>query len=167
MLESKSEEPIKFEKLDDSEIEELQDLLYVWFSHYDYLEGLYEIGSLIMGYSIPQALMSYVSEARFCYAFQQYNAVYGLCRTILETAIRHRCERKGLIKADDDNIIDFESYRPSELINKAARGELRERVKNIYSNTSTLLHGRKTVSSPDAKKMFKDTLKAVQDLYEN
>lgn len=47
-----------------------------------------------------------------------------------------------------------------------ARGELRERVKNIYENTSTLLHGRKTVNSVDAKKMFKDTLKAVQDLYE-
>lgn len=167
MFESKSDEPLEFEKLDYSEIEELQDLFYSWYSHYEYLEGLYEIGSLIIGYSIPEALSSYVSEARSCFAFQQYNAVYGLCRTILEAAIRHRCERKGLLRPSGSQVLDFESYQPSELINKATKGQLRERVKNIYSNTSTLLHGRKTVSSGEAKKMFRDTLKAVQDLYEN
>lgn len=166
-LESKSDEPVEFEKLDYDEIDELQDILYSWLSHHEYLEGLYDIGSLIIGFTIPKVLESYVSEARKCYAFQQYNAVYGLCRTILETAIRHRCERKGLIRASGTKAIDFESYRPSDLINKATKGQLRERVKNIYSNTSTLLHGRKTVSSGEAKKMFRDTLKAVQDLYEN
>ncbi|MBE9547337.1 MAG: hypothetical protein IMF10_07575 [Proteobacteria bacterium] len=164
-LENKTGESYDFDKLEYDEIEELSDLFYSWFSHYEYLEGLYEIGSLIVGFSIPDTLKSYVSEARTCYAFQQYNAVYGLCRTILEIAIRHRCERKGIIKHQKGKIVDFDVYRPGELINKATRGPLRDKVKEIYSDTSALLHGRKTVNSDDAKKMFKDTLRVVQDLY--
>ena len=165
MLESQSEEEVSLEALDDSEIEQLgSDLFYSWYSHYEYIEALYDIGSLIVSITIPEALKTYVSEARSCYAFQQYNAVYGLCRTILESAIRHTCERKGYLKRGG-KVVDIESYKPAELINKAARGDLRDRVKDIYSKTSTLLHGRKTIKSEDAKKMFRDTLKAVQDLY--
>lgn len=166
MIESQSQETVSLDGLDEAEIEELgSDLFYSWYSHYEYIEALYDIGSLIVGISIPDSLTSYVSEARSCYAFQQYNAVYGLCRTILETAVRHTCERKGLIKKSGGMVIDFDSYKPSELINKAATGMLRERLKNIYSNTSTMLHGRKTINSEDAKTMFRNTLEAVQDLY--
>lgn len=158
----------EFDKLDfdEADDDELRDLFYSWFSHYEYLQGLYEIGSLVVSYSVPDTLKSYVSEARSCYAFQQYNAVYGLCRTILEIAIRHRCERMGIIRRNE-KIVDFDSYRPSELINKSTRGALRDQVKNIYSDTSALLHGRKTVKKNDAKKMFKDTLNIVQALYDN
>jgi len=160
-------ESFEYDKLDYEDIEELSDLFYSWFSHHEYLEGLYEIGSLIVGFSVPDTLETYISEARTCYAFQQYNAVYGLCRTILEISIRHRCERKGIIRHQKGSIVDFDEYRPGELINKSTRGALRDQVKEIYTNTSALLHGRKTVSSDDAKKMFKDTLKVVQDLYES
>jgi hypothetical protein len=165
MLESQSEEKVSLEALDDSEIEQLgSDLFYSWYSHYEYIEALYDIGSLIVSITIPEALKTYVSEARSCFAFQQYNAVYGLCRTILESAIRHTCERKGLLKSVG-KVVDIESYKPAELINKAAKGDLRDRIRDIYSKTSTLLHGRKTIKSEDAKIMFRDTLKAVQDLY--
>ncbi len=166
ILESQSQEAVSLEELDEAEIEKLgSDLFYSWYSHFEYIEALYDIGSLIVSITIPETLRTYVSEARSCYAFQQYNAVYGLCRTILETAIRHTCERKGFIKKSDRNIVDIESYKPAELINKAAKGELRRRLKDIYSNTSTMLHGRKTIKSEDAKTMFRNTLKAVQDLY--
>ena len=165
-FESKSQESVSLDGLSEAEIEELgSDLFYSWYSHYEYIEALFDIGSLIVGISIPNSLTSYVSEARSCYAFQQYNAVYGLCRTILETAVRHTCERKGLIKKSGGKVIDFESYKPSELINKASTGKLREKLKNIYSNTSTMLHGRRTINSEDAKAMFRNTLEAVQDLY--
>lgn len=158
----------KFDELnfDEAEDDELRDLFYSWFSHYEYLQGLYEIGSLVVSYSVPDTLKSYVSEARYCYAFQQYNAVYGLCRTILEITIRHRCERMGIIRKNE-KIEDFDSYRPSELINKSTRGVLRDEVKNIYGDTSALLHGRKTVKKDDAKHMFKKTLSVVQKLYDN
>ena len=166
VFESQSQEPVSLKAIDDAEIEKLgSDLFYSWYSHYEYIEALYDIGSLIVSITIPKTLRTYVSEARSCYAFQQYNAVYGLCRTILETAIRHTCERKGFIKKVDSNIVDIESYKPAELINKAAKGDLRRRLKDIYSKTSTILHGRKTINSVEAKTMFRNTLKAVQDLY--
>ena len=165
MLESQFQEKVSFESLDDFEIEQLgSDLFYSWYSHYQYIEALYDIGSLIVSITIPETLREYVSEARSCYAFQQYNAVYGLCRIILESAIRHTCERKGFIERRG-NVVDIESYKPAELINQAAKGDLRQRLKEIYSKTSTLLHGRKIIKSEDAKKMFRDTLKAAQDLY--
>ncbi|MCP3931456.1 MAG: hypothetical protein GY705_20410 [Bacteroidetes bacterium] len=163
-IENKTGASFEFDKLDleEADDDEMRDLFYSWFSHYEYSQGLYEIGSLVVSYSVPDALKSYVSEARSCYAFQQYNAVYGLCRTILEIAIRHRCERMGIIKRNE-KIEDFESYRPSVLINKSTRGPLRDKVKDIYSDTSTLLHGRKIVRKEDAIKMFKDALSTVQD----
>lgn len=167
-IENQEGTSFELDKLDfeEAEDDEMRDLFYSWFSHYEYLQGLYEIGSLVVSYSVPDTLKSYVSEARSCYAFQQYNAVYGLCRTILEIAIRHRCERMKIIKKNE-KIIDFDSYRPIELINKSTRGVVKDQVKDIYSNTSTLLHGRKIVRKDDARKMFKDTLSIVQALYGN
>lgn len=167
ILENIAGTSFEFDKLDfeEPDDDELRDLFYSWFSHYEYLQGLYEIGSLVVSYSVPHALESHISEARCCYAFQQYNAVYGLCRTILEIAIRHRFERKGIIKRNE-KIVDFDSYRPGELSNKSTSGALRDRMKEIYSNTSALLHGRKTVKKEEAVKMFKDVLTNVEVLYE-
>jgi hypothetical protein len=73
-------------ELDENDIENLgSDLFYSWFSHYEYIEGLYEIGSLTLSCGkVPANLSKFVDEARHCYTFQQYNAVFSLCRTILE-----------------------------------------------------------------------------------
>lgn len=166
-LASNSNDDFEYDSLDFDELNDMQDYLYSWFSHHDYVRGLFDIGSLIVGLSIPESLNIYVSEARECYAFQQYNAVYGICRTVLEIAIRHRCQRKGILKPNKSKVIDIDEYRPSELINKSTQGGLRDRVKNIYRETSSLLHGSKTVNSDDAKHMFKNTLKVVQDLYKH
>jgi len=37
----------------------------------------------------PKNIESYISEARYCYAFERYNAVYSLCRTILDVSIKY------------------------------------------------------------------------------
>ena len=163
-LQAGPDQDYDFFELGDDDIQDQQDLLYSWFGPNEYVCGLYRIGTLIIGLSIPNSLYEYVAEARQCYAFMQYNAVYGLCRTIIETAIRHKCQRKGIIRYKDSKIQEFDEYRPGELINKCTRGGLRDRIKDIYYKTSTLLHGRKTITSSDALFMFKDTLKAVQDL---
>jgi hypothetical protein len=76
-----TEEPI--DNLNDDEIENLSGLLYSKFSHYEYIKNLYEINSLILTRRVTRNIESYISEARYCYAFEQYNAVYSLCRTIL------------------------------------------------------------------------------------
>ncbi len=165
-IEENFQDHVSISCLEDSEIEELgSDIFYSWYSHHEYVEALYDIGSLIVDITIPKTLVDYVSEARTCYAFQQYNAVYGLCRTILEIALRHECDRRGLIQNNKNNTINIDLYRPSSLISKVSKGELRDRLKQIYQDTSAILHGAKTIQAKDAKKMFRDTLEAVQDIY--
>ncbi|MFC1556954.1 hypothetical protein ACFL6I_19655 [candidate division KSB1 bacterium] len=81
------------DELAESEIEQLGlDLFYSWFSHYEYIEGFCSIGTLILEKGkIPDYLAHFLDEARICYAFQQYSAVYSLCRTILEITVRNVC----------------------------------------------------------------------------
>jgi len=165
VIESKDDEQLNLEGLDDDEINELSDILHSWFSHYEYIEALYDIGSLIIGISVPPQLITYVSEARQCYAFQQYNAVYALCRMIIETAARHNCERKRKI-SKPNNQNPYNSPGLCELIRMASQGELRRKLLELNENTSNLLHGHKTVNARDARKVFKETIRSVQGLYE-
>lgn len=160
---------LNFDELGEEDIEELgSDLFYSWFSHYEYVEGLYNIGSLIVGISVPPALKEFVAEARACFAFQQYNAVYSLCRTILEVGIRDVCKRKGIIKTKKENLTYLEQYQDniSQLIDKISKGGLRKKIKHIYySKTSFLIHGHKTTTQKEAKEVLHETLKTVQEVY--
>lgn len=156
--------------LEPEETDQLEsDLFYSWFSGYEYVNGLYEIGALILGVSVPEKLVKFVSEARSCFAFQQYNALYSLCRTIIEVAVRDICTRKGLIEEKKDNVVAFERYQKdniSQLINKISYGSLRRTIKDIYYNkTSFLIHGHKTTKRAEAKALFRETMTAVQQLY--
>jgi hypothetical protein len=152
------------------ETEQLEsDLFYSWFSGNDYINGLYEIGTLILGVSVPKILMDFVREAKECFAFQQYNALYSLCRTIIEASIRDICKRKGLIKEKDRNVIIFEHYQKdniSQLINNISSGDLKRTIKDIYYNKSSfLIHGHKTAKRTEAKILFRETMAAIQKLY--
>ena len=166
LIEQKSDEPVEFEALDDDEINDLgEDLFYSWINHWDYVQDLYRIGSLIVAYSVPEALQVYVEEVRKCYALQQYNAVVALSRTILEAAIRHTCERRGLIQKQGKRVSDIDAYRPAELIRKVSTGAQRQRIQDLYTRTSTLIHGQNLARSDDALSTLKDTLRVVNELY--
>lgn len=152
--------------LDDLEMQALEsDLFYSWFSGYEYIRGLYKMGSLILSISVPNHLGRFVDEAKSCYAFQQYNAVYSLCRIILESSVRDICTRRKLIRPREGNIIPFEEYKWSDLKNAVAKGSLRREIGDLYHDLSSLIHGRKVVSKKGAKTAFNSTLKAVHALY--
>lgn len=152
--------------LDGEELEALvNDMFYSWFSGYEYIRGLYKMGSLVVSISVPNHLKQFVDEVKNCYAFQQYNAVYSLCRTILESSVRDICTRRKLIRPRQDNIIPFEEYRWNDLKNAVAKGSLRRQIGNLYHDLSSLIHGRKVASGNEAKTAFESTLKAVHSLY--
>ena len=52
-LNSEVGETLNLDALDDVEIEALSSKFYESFSHYEYIEGLFEIGSLIVAVSVP------------------------------------------------------------------------------------------------------------------
>ena len=155
-----------FTDLGDYEIESLGDeLFYSWFSHYEYICALYRLGSLVVSISVPDHLRRFVSQAKNCYAFQQYGAVYSMCRTILESAVRDICLRRRLISKRHGNAINIEEYRWCDLRDAVATGKLRTQIRDLYSELSSLIHGRKIISKEEAKQAFESTLKAVHALY--
>ena len=101
-------------ELDENDIENLgSDLFYSWFSHYEYIKGLYEIGALTLWCGkVPRNLSGFVDEARHCYTFQQFNAVFSLCRTILEICIKDVATTCKILPADKRNIMHMASHTP-------------------------------------------------------
>jgi hypothetical protein len=158
-----TEEPI--DNLNDDEIENLSDLLYYKFSHYEYIKNLYEINSLILNRRVPRNIESYISEARYCYAFEQYNAVYSLCRTILEISIKYLYCIKEM---KDIEYIAKKNFSICNLIKKLCEHfeNIKDEIIRIYYyETSELIHGKKVVGRLEAKNMFHDTLDVIQKLY--
>lgn len=157
-----------FEALTEDEIEQLgSKYFYSWFSHYEYIQSLYEIESLIVGISVPDELKRFVWEVRDCYAFQQYNAVYSLCRTMLEVAMRDIGERTDKIQRPKNDREFYREYPPRTLINITSKGRLRGKIHNLYDELSSLIHGYKTIKSTEARATLRKTLVIVQELYDS
>lgn len=154
--------------LERNEVEQLgSDLFYSWFSHYEYIEGLYNIGSLILAVGkIPEHLTRFVSEARNCYAFRQYSGVYSLCRTILEICVRDICVKHGIVQNKPS---EYNKLGLHDMIVKICKLEkykhLKDRLDNIRLETNFLIHGNKTIWGQEARDMLRETLKVVQELY--
>ena len=157
---------IKLTTLTDDEISELEsDLFYSWFSSYDYVRNLYEIGSLTLGISFPKNLENYVQDARSCYAFEIYNGVLALSRTILETCIREIYIKLHPNKRNKNNVIHMDLWKVKEMIREVSRGDLKRRLDEMYDKLGNIIHGHTTVGRKEARESFRDTLKIVHELY--
>jgi hypothetical protein len=161
-----SDEEYIIDAFTEDEIEHLgYEVFYTWFSHSEYIRGLEELRPLILRHPVPEFVSRLVRQVRNCYAFQQYDATYGLCRTLIEACVRDICVRQKLFPDLADNVILFEKYQWGKLRDKVASGLVGERLKNHYSELSTLVHGRKTVTQEEARNAFKVTLKIIEALY--
>jgi hypothetical protein len=161
--------------LSNQELEELgSEFLYSWTSHYEFVEALYEIGSLILATGqVPQALEQLVDEARHCYAFQQYNAVSSLARTMLEVAMRDLLLRWKVLPSDFNNVQHLQTRAPAiyDLIEKfcgtcAAAASLRERLHAIRKEGNAVVHGRRAPDRDAARALLRDTLLVLHQAYE-
>ncbi len=151
-----------FENLDWDELDQLaSDELYSWFGPTGYIERLIEIGALILDVHVPPKLEFLVEETRRCYAFEQHIAVYSLCRTLLESAMRDICLRTGGIREN-------RNPRPCALIKHLSKDDtaLRKRIENLYGRLSHIAHGSKFCDSNGVQAAFRETASMVQVLYE-
>ncbi len=154
------------EEFTEDELEALgSELFYSWFSHYEYISGLAELRPLVVSGSVGESISRLVRQVKDCYAFQQYDAAYSLCRTLIEASIRNICVRRELFPDLGENVILFERFSWSQLRDKVATGALRERLTSLYSDLSTVLHGRRSVSKDDARRAFEETLRVVEQMY--
>lgn len=172
-LSSASDPDRPLNDFDDEELASLgSDLFYSWFSHYEYIAGLAELRPLVIRSSVAEAVSQLVRQVKDCYAFQQYDAAYGLCRTVLEASARDICVRRRLFPGLNDNEILFEeipwgqrSGQPDGLRDTVSSGLVRERLKNLYHELCSVLHGRKTVTRNEVRHAFEETLQVVEQLY--
>lgn len=175
---------------DQLDIERLQNLsdehFFSWFDPFDYIEGLYAVGSLVVGSGkVPRRLESLIGELRHCFVFKQYHATYALCRTALEISIRDVFEQEGLNDPHSENYIYVE-----QRISKSNRRwfmdapdpslaqmigmlcllrsyrHLKRELRNIVSRGNDIVHGFKTATREDSERMMRSTLRAIHDLYE-
>jgi hypothetical protein len=158
-------------EIDLSDIEDLDAtgsrLLFSWFAPQDYALGLSRVDALIAPVPMPETLRTFVQEARQCYAFQQVNAVYSLCRTILEAAVNDLCVRTGRMPKHivDEGLFDDERYTFRNRLKLLSSGPRLNRIHEHYRLLCRVVHGSTTVTWGDALAALVDTLGFVHQLY--
>lgn len=167
-LQHESGERLPLDELSEAEIDDLgSDLFYSWFSHHEYIQALYRLGTLLVTADVPDRVLAYLSEARQCYAFQQYHATLALCRTFIEATARDICEQLGLVGTGPDAAIAADERRFSRLAGAVTEGQLRRRINQLYYGlASPVVHGVRSVSAEDARQAIKDTLALAEDMYD-
>lgn len=154
------------DEFSEEELDKLgSDLFYSWFSHIEYIIGLAELRPLVVRSSVSAGVSRLVRQVKDCYAFQQYEAAYSLCRTVIEASIRDICVRCQLFPSLGENVILFEKFNWGQLRDKVSSGSLRDQLNLIYSELSKVLHSRKSVSKDEALRAFEDTLHVVEEIY--
>jgi len=150
------------------------DVFYPCFSHHEYVEGLYEVGGLILAAgALPPNLKDLVQEASHCYAFQQYIAVFALSRAILEVALRDLCLKYGVLKPDQGNVKQMPTRFPplyDMLTDLCAEmptfAVLRAELDDVRRQTNYIVHGNRVVTAGEANNILQDTFHVVHRLYE-
>ena len=174
-------------ELCDGEINHLEpNLFYSWFSGYDYVKALYEVGTIITGVDdLPSNLSMFVDELRLCYVFQRYLAVYTLCRTVIDITLRDVYKKNNLNDQKSENYI-----RVKELISRAdpnfrfpnhdptlyqmikmvtslhPYGHLGYTLDDIREKTNHIVHGDIDVQGYHSTEIIRTTLQSLHDLYE-
>lgn len=157
----------KFLSLDSTEIHSYDDLneaainmFYSWFSGSDYVEAMIKIGRIFIDKHFDREFEDIFSEARNCYAFQQYRAATMMCRMLLEKFCIYMLnskdtdiprDKRGFIRysASFSAITDDDDLAKEELI-------------NLYRTISKITHGKSKPSSKDTEEIFKRTIKAIE-----
>ena len=173
--------------LNDDEISGLEsDVFYSWFSGYDYVKELYNVGTLIAGVGdLPSHLSVFVDELRVCYVFQRYLAVYTLCRAVIEISIRDLYKKNNLDDQKSVNYCQVEKlisqadpkfrfpnhdptlYQMIKMLTTLHSYEyLTDTLDDIRKETNPIVHGNIDVNGYKPMEIIRKTLQSVHDLYE-
>jgi len=156
---------IELSEFDDIE-EACLDILYHWFDPHDYVFRISEVKALLAPINVPKTLHQFIHEARQCYAFQQFNAVYSLSRTILEAAINDICVRTGRIPKWHIQEDDFRDLSFRDRVEKLVAPKHQERLCFHYHLLCRVIHGSTLVSENESLKALLETLAYVSNLYD-
>src|SRR5690606_24403605 len=104
---------------------------------------------------------------------QQYNAVFALCRTIIEIAIKDIAIARHILPQDHENIVHIISRGGkslAQLITEVTMtpelSHLKDRLHKLRISTNSIVHGSASVTKSEALDTLKLTLHSVHELYE-
>lgn len=128
-----------------------------------FIEARKQVGTLIVGRSIPKALEVYFREIKDCYIFGQGLAAAGLCRVLLEIALRDVHHRRGTHKTEKGK--DLQEWGISKLVQEATflPRELKDLAMAIIDESSKILHGKPKHERPIS--LIRKTFPVVEKLY--
>ena len=156
------------EEVDGVDLERLRsDLFHSWYSAEEYVSALRELRPLILGCDTSKSVIRLVEQIKRCNAFQQYDAAFGLCRTLLEASIRDICVRRGLFPDREESAVLYDYIKSSVLRDRVSSGHLKETLRELFDRLSKVLHAQRTVGPVEARRAFGDTLLAIEKLYES
>lgn len=159
-------ENLNLSEISEDEVEKLgQELFYSWYSHHEYIAGLADLRPLVLRDVAPPSIANLIRQAKQCYAFQQFDAAYSLCRIVIEASVRDICIRKALLRPIKGSVRPTEHYSWRVQRDLVASGPLRERLAILYAELSAAIHGRKLVTKEDARNAFEESLVVIELLY--
>lgn len=122
---------------------------------------------LITKAKVPTKLNKFITEAKSNICDENYNAVFSLCRTILEIALKDIGINLGKVEDIINSRQFYKKYPPYELIDSVSQGKLCGRIHVLYDSISPLVHGYKTVGKVKATYTYNETLDVIEEMYNN
>lgn len=156
---------LAYSYLEDSELEDVSwNEFHGWYSVDGYVLGQIVTRVLVTPKSPPEVISTILSEIQMCYAFGQTTAIYGLCRTLIETALTDVCVRIGaLTQAQVASDFFFKDFPPAKRIHWTLRGSYKAEAFELYTATSRVIHGNARAS--DATPIVRRSIALVERLY--
>jgi hypothetical protein len=140
------------------------DSFHGWHGTDDYLKGIIVARPLLATVSTRLALSRIIQEIRMCYAFGQFIAVYGLCRTLFETAVTDVCVRVGVLtKEDADSDYFSRRLRLKGRIDRTLEGSARREASLLYCELSRIVHG--SAEPNDVDSVIRQTINLTERLH--
>jgi len=154
----KDEEPF----IDNYLFDKALDWFHANFDVLDIFVRRFSFGPIALESRGYDLINSYIVEAFECYAFGSYNALFALCRTVIEAVMLDICNRKELIKN-----VDCRDILPSTLRNMTSikGSSLNKKLNRLYGKCSKVIHGKITRGEEESKEILKETIHIVKELY--
>ena len=149
----------------DSEASDISwDSFHGWHGTDDYLAGIIVARPLIAPVQVPGTLSKIIQEIRMCYAFGQLIAVYGLCRTLFETALTDVCVHVGVLTQEDvDGNYLSRRLRLKGRIDRTLQGAAHGEASMLYCELSQVVHGSAEPNNVDS--VIRQTINLTERLY--
>ena len=138
----------------------------------DYFDRKEKFTTIIVNSRLPEDIHKYFYHMKECYLLNQFIAVIGLARVIMEIAFKDKYQKSGLYKSKG-NVINIEDYSIRNIIRevcfdlKLGNNLRNEAIKN-YDIFSDILHGKKStikMNSEDVLDFIKSVFNIIEKLY--